>query len=119
MPTIVHCLYSFENDIAVLKLKNPIDFNDSNVARICLPRLDESLLPEFPVIKSSLVAIGWGYTKAHRGVSEILRQVTVEAIDNNEPKCNNSISNVTIQFCAAVDGGGKGKRDSTFQFKQR
>lgn len=97
-----------ENDIAILKLKNPIDFNDSTVARICLPSINELTNTEFPLINSSLVAIGWGYTKAHGIVSETLQQVTLEAINSNESKCNNSINNVTIQFCAAVEDGSKG-----------
>ena len=97
-----------ENDIAILKLYNPIQFNDSNIARICFPPIDKLTPIEIPKIESSLVAIGWGATVFDGDASNILRQVTVKAIENKEEKCNNSINNVTIQFCAAVDGGGKG-----------
>lgn len=98
-----------ENDIALLKLEKPIDFNDKSIARICFPAID-TFGREFPDIKSSLVAIGWGYTTPSGNTSNILEQVTLEAIDSHDLRCNQSIHNVTIQFCAGVDGGGKGKR---------
>lgn len=97
-----------ENDIAILKLKTPIDFNDSSIARICFPSINTFGM-DFPMVKSSLVAIGWGYTTPGGMTSDLLQQVTLEAIDNRELKCNQSINNVTVQFCAGVDGGGKGK----------
>jgi hypothetical protein len=90
-------------------LQNPIDINDSNIERLCLSSINELGITGYPMTKSSLVAIGWGYTTAGEIASEILRQVRLEVIDNNETKYNNSINNVTLQFCAAVDGGGKGK----------
>lgn len=98
-----------ENDIAILKLKNSINFNDSNIAKICFPSRKELVETEFPMTNSSLVAIGWGHTMPDGVVSEMLQQVTLEAIDSNDPKCNNSINNVTVQFCAASDDGSKGK----------
>ncbi|CAF1507269.1 unnamed protein product [Adineta ricciae] len=97
-----------ENDIAVLKLITPIEFFNTSVAKICFPSISVSLATKFPKTDSSLVAIGWGSTTTPDGdTSNVLRQVTVQAIDSRERKCNNSINNPTLQFCAAVSNGGK------------
>ncbi|UJR23039.1 hypothetical protein I4U23_026065 [Adineta vaga] len=96
-----------ENDIAILKLKTPIVFRNQSIAKICLPSMSTSILTEFPRINSLLVAIGWGYTTMNGNLSNVLRQVTLQAIDHQETKCRNSINNITLQFCAAVSGGGK------------
>lgn len=40
--------------------------------------------------------------------SESLQQVTVETIDYSAPMCNSILKNRQLQFCAGVEGGGKG-----------
>jgi hypothetical protein len=70
--------------------------------------MNELAAIEFSRTKSSLVAIGWGCTIEGGVAFEIFRKVSLEAIDSNETKCNNSINNITLQFCAAVDDGSKG-----------
>jgi len=97
-----------ENDIAILKLKKAIYFKDRNIAKLCLPPLTNITGIEFPWTNTKLVAIGWGSTVSDGSSSSVLRQVTVAAVGNQEPKCSNSIKNVRLQFCAAVNGGGKG-----------
>ncbi|CAF0947496.1 unnamed protein product [Rotaria sp. Silwood1] len=96
-----------ENDIAILKLKRAISFKDENVAKLCLPSLNGIVETDFPLTNSHLIGIGWGYTVPHGSVSYDLRQVTIEAVDNQESKCRNSITNKITQFCAAANGGGK------------
>lgn len=98
-----------ENDIALLKLKTAISFSDRNIAKLCLPSLKEYNAVEFPWTDTSLVAIGWGSTASGGSVSSLLRQVTLAAVGSKEAKCSNSIRNSQVQFCAAVNGGGKGK----------
>ncbi|CAF0846611.1 unnamed protein product [Rotaria sordida] len=97
----------FENDIAILKLNKPISFNDDNIAKLCLPSFRGTVKNNFPLSNSKLVAIGWGHTMSGGSLSTNLRQVTLAAVGNKEPKCSNSIKNTDIQFCAAVNGGGK------------
>ena len=99
-----------ENDIAVLQLNRSIDFNDMNVARICLPRVSTSEQSRYPIVQKPVVAIGWGRTTFNGSISNALRQVTVKTVAKNERKCQNAIGNDALQFCAAVDGGGKGER---------
>lgn len=99
-----------ENDIAILKLKKAISFTDKSVAKLCLPSLISYTDTEFPWTNTKLVAIGWGTTSFGGSVSSILRQVTIVAVGSKESKCSNSIKNVRLQFCAAVNGGGKGNR---------
>ncbi|CAF1507285.1 unnamed protein product [Adineta ricciae] len=96
-----------ENDIAILRLKKAISFRDRNIARICLPPASDLDATVFPQINSTLVAIGWGHTSMSGSLSNTLQQVTVNAVGNRESKCRNSIHNVDLQFCAAVNGGGK------------
>ncbi|CAF3046632.1 unnamed protein product [Rotaria sp. Silwood2] len=97
----------WENDIAILKLKTAISFKNHNVDKLCLPSSYGTIERDFPLTNSQLVAIGWGSTRTGGSVSYDLRQVTVETVGSNVTKCSNSIKNSTIQFCAAVDGGGK------------
>ncbi|CAF4899010.1 unnamed protein product [Rotaria sp. Silwood1] len=98
---------TFKNDIAILELSQAIFFGDNNIAKLCLPSSYGMGATDFPLMKSKLVGIGWGTTMANGFISDKLRQVTVEAVGNQESKCSNSITNKTTQFCAAVNGGGK------------
>ncbi len=42
-----------DNGIDILKLKNPLDFNDSNIAKICFSSINELAATEFSMPKSS------------------------------------------------------------------
>jgi secreted trypsin-like serine protease len=98
-----------ENDIGILKLKKAISFKNKNIAKLCLPSTNGLPNTDFPSTNSQLVAIGWGTTSSGGTESSVLRQVTVQGVSNTATKCSNSIKNVRLQFCAAVNGGGKGK----------
>ncbi|CAF2091537.1 unnamed protein product [Rotaria magnacalcarata] len=106
----IHPSYNFstrENDIAILRLSKPIDFNDVNIAKICLPNVSKSEEHRYPIINRSLVAIGWGHMSFNGSMSYTLRQVTVKTIGEKENMCKNSIYNVKLQFCAAVNDSEK------------
>ncbi|CAF1330072.1 unnamed protein product [Adineta steineri] len=96
-----------ENDIAILKLKKAISFGGSNIAKLCLPAISGFDATNFPSPNTNLVAIGWGSMESDGPTSDVLRQVTVQSVSDQVQKCSNSINNVDLQFCAAVDGGGK------------
>jgi hypothetical protein len=58
---VIHLIWNTltkQNDIAILKLKNPISFKDRNVAKLCLPPVQELVETEFPTTNSNPVAIG-------------------------------------------------------------
>jgi transmembrane serine protease 2 len=97
-----------ENDIAILTLRNPINFNDPNVAKICLPNVRKGEQSRYPEVDSPIVAIGWGRISSGGSPSNALRQVTVKTVDNKDRTCKVSIKNTDLQFCAAIHGGGKG-----------
>lgn len=98
-----------ENDIALLLLRTPINFGDANVAKICLPSVLAVEQYRYPIVNKPLVAIGWGTLSSGGSAPDTLRQVTVKAVDSDAKTCKPSIRNTRLQFCAAVNGGGKGR----------
>ncbi|CAF3847745.1 unnamed protein product [Adineta steineri] len=101
-------LTSNENDIAILKLNASISMDDINIGKICLPNVIKSQRTRYPILYSTLITIGWGVPTWEDFLFPMnLRQVTLEAIDSTDSKCNNIIKNIHLQFCAAVKGGGK------------
>jgi trypsin len=98
---------NYTNDIAILRF-SPLNISSgSNLAFICLPHANQDPFQ----INSSLVAIGWGVTYENSNtVSNYLQQVTVLAFSSTSPDCLESgLVSSTLQFCAGVYGGGKGK----------
>jgi len=95
------------NDIAVLYFSSLSISSNSTVQLICLP---ESNVDPFSV-GSNVVAIGWGTTNEYSyNLSPNLQQVTVQVLPPTSPNCIQApIYNSTLQICAGVDGGGKGK----------
>ena len=109
---LVHPKYNtvtLENDIALLYLNRPINLQDENVGKICLPAVGMSQQVYYPVDKKPVVAIGWGRTSSGGSASSSLRQVTVNVVNNKDDTCKVIIKNSNLQFCAAVRGGGKGR----------
>lgn len=105
---IVHDKYnreSFENDIALLKLKETLSFSESFRA-ICFSQLVE--LPE----ASSGIAVGYGSTEKSTGHSDILHQVEIPIVDQED--CLDSDSNFFRKhlfpgnFCAGQIGVQRG-----------
>ncbi|CAF1378149.1 unnamed protein product [Adineta ricciae] len=96
-----------ENDIAILQLSSAIDFKNDNVAKICLPNVTPTEQSQYPIVTKQVVAIGWGHTTFKGNLSNSLQQVTVKTVASKESKCKVYIRNTNLQFCAAVNGGGK------------
>ncbi|NXD00306.1 TMPS4 protease, partial [Certhia familiaris] len=90
-----------DNDIALVKLRSPVQDSDSTKP-ICLPYFDEELVPGTP-----LWVIGWGYTEEHGKLSERLQQAEVELID--EQSCNLAAYHGDVtdrMLCAGLPQGG-------------
>jgi trypsin len=97
---------TYINDIAVLRLSSPLNINDHSLAVICLPL---ATTVEYPPKDTAVVAIGWGILAMRDKVSSrTLQQVTLKTIAQTADKCQQSIYDGNIQFCAGVQGGGKG-----------
>lgn len=97
---------TFENDIALLRF-SPLVINDqSSIGFVCLPTLDNDPFQ----IGEKLVATGWGLTDENSLFSsDVLRQVTVEAISPTASSCiSNTNFNSALMVCAGLEEGGKG-----------
>ncbi|CAF3227069.1 unnamed protein product [Rotaria sp. Silwood2] len=102
----------YKNDIAILHLAEPLDL-DTNpfIARTCRPPRANS--PEYvlryPSNGSILAAVGWGtFDKLAFRKPQLLQQLSIYAIDHNDPTCARSIGHVNVQFCGGLYEGGKG-----------
>jgi len=93
-----------ENDIALIRLHQPLDLTDPDVTEVCMPDRQTTTIPSD---NTSLVAIGWGTLFSDGSTTNDLRQVTVRAINELNPFCSTIIKNSVNQFCAGVPGGGK------------
>ncbi|XP_064090215.1 trypsin-1-like [Macrobrachium nipponense] len=92
---------TFDNDLALLKLSQPIAFpSDNKIAPICLP--PPSLLYE----NVSATVTGWGTLSSGGPQPTMLYEVVVPTMTN--AKCNTLLSNqVTANMiCAGIDAGG-------------
>ncbi|EAT39414.1 AAEL008782-PA [Aedes aegypti] len=104
---IIHPAYdpsnSYINDIAVFKLKRPLEFSDA-VQPVQLP----SPCFEVPESNPEVSLLGWGVTDAGV-VATILQKVDYYAVPNEE--CDRIHSNTihSSHICAAYPGGGKGQ----------
>jgi secreted trypsin-like serine protease len=102
------------NDIAILQFSPLTITPNTSIGFICLP---DPYQDPFQT-GDNLITIGWGVTKeGSTTLSTYLQQVTVQAISSTSTNCITSgFTNSTIQFCAGVVGGGKGKLYSIFNF---
>lgn len=109
----------YYNDIAVMRLKKPIDFG-TNVQPICLPASAEFRKKK---LKGRNVTVtGWGDLEFGGKRATVLQEVTIQVID--PPTCDRAYiqqrgttipRGITTQFlCAGVPEGGKDacQRDS-------
>jgi len=88
---IVHEKYNRErviNDIALIKLQNPVDFKEHpNIRPICLPSNSGENHAGSPAIVT-----GWGKTGENEGVSDVLLEANVTVLSDTE--------------CRRIYGGG-------------
>ena len=101
------------NDIAILHLSTPLDFViDTFIRRTCVPETQSSTnLLEYPANRTRLAIVGWGHTSMGDGSSapQLLQQAEVFLIHHTDPVCSRALNDIERQFCAALDGGGKGE----------
>lgn len=100
------------NDIAVIRLKEPISFN-ANTRPICLPTSDE--IRRQRLQGRDVTVTGWGDVEFGGKSASVLREVTVQVVD--VPSCDESYKDlrgrafprgITRQFiCAGTPEGGK------------
>ena len=98
------------NDLALLRLDEPIDTTNSDVSVICLPKPSEFnlRLAEYPPVGVNLVAIGWGTLDYFDPLfSPILRQVTLRSVGSTEAFCEKKNLSKASQFCAGYPEGGR------------
>ncbi|XP_016946746.1 transmembrane protease serine 6 [Drosophila biarmipes] len=104
----VHELYnpqSFDNDLAILRLSQPVDMEHHRVRPICLPIHAYSFDHELAIVT------GWGAQKEGGPGSDTLREVQVEVLPQSD--CRNSTSYKPGQItdnmmCAGnISQGGK------------
>ncbi|XP_078088474.1 coagulation factor X-like [Mustelus asterias] len=95
---------TYDNDIAVLVLKNPMEFNE-NVIPICLPQREfaEMVLMKMP---DALIS-GWGRVLDHGMTADTLQRLTVPYVDRT--KCIESSKYPVSQnmFCAGYKDESK------------
>ncbi|CAF2745169.1 unnamed protein product [Rotaria sp. Silwood2] len=95
----------YHHDIALVHLSQPLNFRmNSCITRTCLPSQLNTLkeLLQYPLPDETLVVAGWGHTIYSENHSDILQQAMVFSIGHNDPKCNNSVSDLKGQFCAGM-----------------
>lgn len=63
----------------------------------------------YPSNDTRLIVIGWGTLELMGAVPDILQQVTINSIHHFNKICSNTIRDPTMQFCAGLYEGGKGK----------
>ncbi|KAG9348380.1 hypothetical protein JZ751_002115 [Albula glossodonta] len=92
--------YTFDNDIALMELDAPVDFNQ-NIQPICLP----SGSHVFPAGKNVWIT-GWGATREGGYGASVLQKAEVRII--NSTKCNELMNGqiTSRMMCAGVLSGG-------------
>lgn len=93
------------NDIALLKLKSPIDMGEiENTVKLAMPTL------YFPTGVPTIVA-GWGRNATGGAVQEILQKSTLQIFSANDCMRKYEETGIQVHFtniCAGIVGGGKG-----------
>ena len=103
------------NDIALLHLAQPLNLSSNPyLKRSCLPRLNSSVnMLTYPANGTRLAVIGWGLIdEENTFIPEELQQTEFFVQDKQGFVCNKDIRDKARQFCAGVDGGGKGSYSS-------
>ncbi|KAK7072917.1 Transmembrane protease serine 13 [Halocaridina rubra] len=90
---------AFDSDIAILVLREPLEFDDS-ISAICLPLRE-------PRMKQNVVAIGYGKTSEKaKFFSPVLRHVNIEVLDPTQCGTYEELVEGTM-ICAGILQGGK------------
>lgn len=102
-----HPMYTrtkLQNDIALIRLDNDIDFRPANARPICLP-----LSPATKITQKKVTVTGWGITE-NRTASNVLLQVRLSIVPNEE--CAATYKNFAQVEYKQMCAGGKNGMDS-------
>ena len=105
----IHPSYDTEwhsNDLALLKLKYPLDFSTvPHVRPICLPKNAVKTYVGWPAIVA-----GWGRTSTTSGTSSLLLEANVEVLSNEQCKASGHSSHHIFDsmICATGDSEDQG-----------
>ncbi|KAF6204080.1 hypothetical protein GE061_002420 [Apolygus lucorum] len=107
---IVHRHYdaaTFENDIALLELDQPIQY-DQHIVPICMPEDDDDFTGKVATVT------GWGRLKYGGGVPSVLQEVQVPVMENNvcQEMFHTAGHSKTILQSFICAGYANGQRDS-------
>ena len=86
------------NDIALLRLANPLNFSDPFVGRICLPNTTHVF--EYPETGTSVIAVGWGSKRINGKANNALQQVSLKVLDKLAWPCASITFDNRLQLCA-------------------
>jgi secreted trypsin-like serine protease len=93
----------FINDIAIIELTLPVNFNNTHHGFLCLPGKN---MPTYPDRNLNGVVAGWGRLGENESVSYTLQQVGLPILSNTNDYCIKQVVDDTVQFCAGwIEGG--------------
>jgi len=96
------------NDIALMKLANPVEFTD-HISPVCLPTNQDE---ELPRAGTNLFTTGWGRVNASTyEFPTSLKQVMLPLMSTETCKAKNNVNPIfdeKLHICAGFDQGGKG-----------
>lgn len=105
---IIHPHYdagnSYINDIALIKLKKPLEFNDK-----IQPVKLSFKWSELNAMDSNVTLIGWGRLQSNGDLPTTLQKVDYFAVPNSQCNKFHSEHIYPSQICAAIPEGGKGQ----------
>ncbi|CAF3541616.1 unnamed protein product [Rotaria sordida] len=100
----------YVNDIALLKLNKPLNFNDNlYVTPTCIPTINASRnISQYPKNGTRLTVIGWNSIRQGKvDIFNPLQQREIFVIDNNNPMCLRSFIDPEKQFCTGFLKDGR------------
>ncbi|CAF3718681.1 unnamed protein product [Rotaria socialis] len=92
------------NDIAIITLQSSFPYDHQRIGTICLP--PDNAGDYYPPPRSDSIAIGWGHTSWHGGLSLTLQEVTLPILDVNQWQCRQLLKYPLGQICAGKLEGG-------------
>jgi secreted trypsin-like serine protease len=101
----------YANDIALLELSVPLNFNDNrDISPTCVPSINSSIhVSQYPKNGTRLAVIGWqSIRQGEMNEYNALQQGEIFLIDNNDQMCRRSFIDPEKQFCGGFLKDGIG-----------
>jgi hypothetical protein len=103
-PTYIGSSNSWDNDIALLKMKDPVTFN-KQISPLCLPKQGQNLATTDRIG----MVTGWGRTSGSGSTSNVLRQATIPVVNcpfnAANMICAGQMSGTPRDSCGGDSGG--------------